>query len=313
MRIFLAGATGALGRRLLPMLIDAGHEVAGTTRRPANTEALAMAGAEPVVMDGLDADSVERAVAACRPDVVIHQLTALTGGGNLKRFDQEFAATNELRTRGTDHLLAAAETAGAKRFIAQSFTGWTNERTGGRVKDERDPLDLHPTAASRRTLAAIRYLEQAVSAARPLDGVVLRYGLFYGPGTGLGEGGDLLETVRRRRMPVVGGGTGMWSLIHIDDAARATVRALDHGEPTVYNIVDDDPAAVREWLPYLADASGAKPPMRLPAWAARPLIGEHGVSMMTRIRGSSNATAKRDLDWQPTYSSWRDGFRHGLR
>ena len=296
MRIFLAGATGALGRRLLPMLTGAGHQVAGTTRSAGKMAALASAGAEPVLMmDGLDPRSVTRAVTAAEPDVIIHQLTSLAKVGNLRRFAAEFAETNRLRTTGTDNLLAAARTVGVKRFIAQSYTGWTNERAGGPVKDETDPLDPHPPAPSRETLAAIAYLEQTVSAAPDLDGLVLRYGTFYGPGTGLGAGGDVLELVRRRRLPVVGGGTGVWSLVHVDDAARATLRAVDHGDPGVYNIVDDEPAPVSEWLPYLARTIGAKAPVRLPAWLARPIIGEQGISMMTRSRGSSNQKAKREL------------------
>ena len=228
MRVFLAGATGVVGRRLLPMLIEAGHEVVGTTRSTAQLEGLAKAGAEPVVMDGLDDGSVTRAVVGARPDVVIHQLTSLKGTGDLKKFDEEYAVTNRLRTLGTDNLLGAARSAGVRRFIAQSFTGWTNERSGSAVKDERDPLDPSPTAASRRTLAAIRHLEETVGSARH-RGLCLRYGILYGPGTGFGEGGEILELVRKRRLPVVGGGTGVWSFVHVDDAARATVQALDHG------------------------------------------------------------------------------------
>jgi nucleoside-diphosphate-sugar epimerase len=313
MRIFVAGATGVIGRRLVPMLVEAGHEVVGTTRTAANLDALGRAGAEPVVMDGLDRESVARAVRDAKPDVVIHQLTALTKVGNLKRFDAEFALTNRLRTVGTDNLLAAAREAGASRFIAQSYTGWPNARTGGAVKTEDDPLDPHPAAVARESLAAIRYVEETVPSAEGVDGIVLRYGTFYGPGTGIGAGGEILEMVRRRRMPVVAGGGGVWSFVHIDDAARATVAALHHGAPGLYNIVDDEPAPVTEWLPYLAEATGAKPPLRLPGWLAKPMIGEHGLAMMTRARGSSNAKAKRELGWQPTYVSWRQGFRTGIR
>jgi len=313
MRIFVAGATGVIGRRLVPMLVEAGHEVVGTTRTAANLDALGRAGAEPVVMDGLDRESVARAVRDAKPDVVIHQLTALTKVGNLKRFDAEFALTNRLRTVGTDNLLAAAREAGASRFIAQSYTGWPNARTGGAVKTEDDPLDPHPAAVARESLAAIRYVEETVPSAEGLDGIVFRYGTFYGPGTGIGAAGEILEMVRRRRMPVVAGGGGVWSFVHIDDAARATVAALDHGAPGLYNIVDDEPAPVTEWLPCLAEATGAKPPLRLPGWLAKPMIGDHGLSMMTRVRGSSNAKAKRELGWQPTYVSWRQGFRTGIR
>jgi 2-alkyl-3-oxoalkanoate reductase len=312
MRVFLAGATGALGRVLLPMLTEAGHDVVGTTSTEANVAALDAAGAEAVVMDGLDAESVRRAVTRAEPDVVIHQLTALKKAADLKRFDQEFALTNRLRTDGTDHLLAAAREAGAKRFIAQSYTGWTNPRDGGPVKTEADGLDPHPTGASRQTLDAIRYVEKVVPQASGLTGIVLRYGGFYGPGTGLGRGGDLLELVSKRRFPIVGSGAGVWSLVHIDDAAAATVRALDRGEAGVYNVVDDDPAPVAEWLPVLAEAVGAKPPRHLPVWVAKPIVGEHGVSVMTRTRGSSNQKAKRELGWRPRYSSWREGFRSAL-
>jgi len=312
MRIFLAGATGAVGARLVPVLVRAGHTVVGTTRRPDKSDGIVRAGAEPVVLDGLDHDAVMAAVTSAEPDVIVHQLTALAGMGNPKRFDEEFAVTNRLRTEGTDHLLAAARAAGAKRFIAQSYTGWPNERTGGPVKTEDDALDPNPTAASRRTLAAIEYLESAVTGASGIEGIVLRYGNFYGPGTGLQAGGDLLEMVRKRRFPIVGGGTGVFSFVHIDDAASATLAAVEHGAPGIYNIVDDDPASVAEWLPYLASVIGAKPPMRLPAWLVRPMLGEHGIAMMTTIRGSSNAKAKRELGWEPTYPSWRDGFRTGL-
>jgi nucleoside-diphosphate-sugar epimerase len=312
MRVLLAGATGALGRRLLPKLIDAGHEVVGTTRSPEKLAALAAAGADGILMDGLDRASVGDAVAGAEPDVVIHQLTALATMGNLKKFDEEFTETNRLRTTGTNHLLAASRAAGVKRFIAQSYTGWPNERTGDRVKDETSPLDPTPTTASARTLDAIRYVEEAVTPVTDLEGLALRYGSFYGPGTGLAKGGDLLKMVAKRRLPVVGGGGGVWSFCHIDDAARATVAAVTQGAPGVYNIVDDEPSEVAEWLPYLAAAIGAKPPMRLPAWLAKPMIGEHGISLMTQVRGSSNAKARAELGWSPTYASWREGFRAGL-
>ncbi|MQA24887.1 MAG: NAD-dependent epimerase/dehydratase family protein [Micromonosporaceae bacterium] len=312
MRIFVAGATGALGRRLTPLLVRGGHHVTGTTRTSRKAEQLRAAGVEPATMDGLDRDAVMEAVAAAKPDVVVHQLTALSGSPDLRRFDKFFTETNRLRVEGTDHLLAAAQAAGARRFIAQSFTGWPNERSGSPVKTEDDPLDPHPAAASRQTVAAIRHVETVVRAASGIEGVVLRYGGFYGPGNTLGAGGELLEMVRKRRLPVVGGGGGVWSFVHIDDAARATVLAVEDGAPGLYNIVDDEPAPVREWLPYLAQVIGAKPPMRAPAWLVRPMLGEHGVSLMTRIRGSSNAKAKRELGWTLAYPSWREGFRDGL-
>lgn len=312
MRILLAGATGAIGRLLTPLLIEAGHQVTGTTRTPEKIAGLEAVGARGAVMEGLDPASVRAAVDSIGPEIVIHQLTALSAPLSLKKFDQSFARTNTLRTTGTDLLLAAAQDVGAARFIAQSYTGWPNERTGGPVKDETDPIDPHPTTPSVETVAAIGHLEHAVTTATGIAGVVLRYGSFYGPGTGLGPGGDQLETIRRRGLPVVGGGTGVWSFCHIEDAATATLAAVDHGAPGVYNIVDDDPAPVSVWLPEVAAILGAKPPLRLPGWIARPLIGEHGMSLMTQIRGSSNAKAKAELGWTLRYPSWRDGFRDGL-
>lgn len=310
MRILLAGATGAMGKALTPLLIEAGHTVVGTARSRASLEALRGTGAEPVHLDGLDPESVRAAVTTARPDVVIHQLTALKGLSNLKKFDQEFAETNRLRTETTDRLLEAALDVGAKRFIAQSFTGWTNPRDGSGPATEEEPLDPHPKPESRRSLAAIAYQERVVTEADGLTGIALRYGGFYGPGTGLGEGGDMLELIRGRKLPIVGSGQGMWSFVHIADAARATALAVEHGRAGVYNIVDDEPVAAAEWLPALAEAIGAKPPRRVPAWLARPLIGAHGVAMMTEMRGSSNAKAKRELGWAPTYPSVRVGFRH---
>ena len=309
MRILLAGATGALGRRLLPMMVQAGHSVAGTTRTPAKADELAAAGATPVLMDALDSPSVHRAVAEAKPDVIVHQLTGLSGPTDMKNFDAMFAQTNELRTVGLDNLLEAAQSAGVPRFVAQSYTGWPNPRTGG-IKTEDDPLD--PDSPAPRTLAAIRYLEDVVPHAEGIDGLVLRYGAFYGPGTGIALDGEVVQSIRRRRIPVVGGGGGVWSFVHIDDAARATLAALDHGAPGVYNVVDDDPAQVAEWLPVLAASVGAKPPMRVPVWLVRPMIGAQGVAMFTQSRGSSNAKARRDLGWELEYPSWRQGFREGL-
>jgi nucleoside-diphosphate-sugar epimerase len=307
MRVFLAGAGGAIGGRLVPQLIERGHEVVATTRSTAKLDALRALGAEAMVMDGLDAGSVGEAVARAEPEVIVHQMTALAGMADLKHFDRAFAVTNELRTRGTDNLLAAAEAVGVRRFVAQSFTGWPNVREGGPVKTEDDPLDPDPPAAQTETLRGIRYVEDAVRNAR-LEGVALRYGGFYGPGAS----DAFVDLVRKRKLPVVGGGTGIWSWVHIDDAAAATVAAVEGGPAGVYNVVDDEPAPVSEWLPYLAEAVGAKPPRRVPAWLARPLIGEVGVSLMTRIRGSSNAKARRELDWEPRWPSWRVGFREAL-
>jgi 2-alkyl-3-oxoalkanoate reductase len=312
MRIFVAGATGALGRRLVPQLVAGGHEVTGMTRSPGKAGWLRAAGAEPVVADALDRDDVLRVVAAARPEVVVHQLTDLAAMTNFRRFDAGFAATNRLRTEGTDHLLAAARAAGARRLVAQSFAGWPFARVGGPVKTEDDPLDPDPPAELRRTLDAIRHLEAAVAQAEGIEGLVLRYGGFYGPGTSAGEGGYVLEDLRRRRFPIVGAGTGVWSFVHIDDAAAATVAAVERGTPGIYQIVDDDPAPVAEWLPVLAEAAGARPPRRVPVWAARLLGGEHGVVLMTEVRGASNAKAKRELGWRPAWPSWRQGFRTGL-
>jgi len=307
MKIFLAGASGALGRQLVPVLRAAGHDVVGTTRSAAKAQELQATGAEPVVLDALDADAVRQAVTDARPDVVMHQLTAISEP-NFKNLDASFAATNRLRTDGLDHLLAAAREAGATRFIAQSFTGWPNERSGSAPKTEHDRLDPRPAKNSEQSLAAIRHVESAVSGAEDIEGVVLRYGAFYGPGTDLGPGGAMLEMVRRRQLPIVGGGAGVFSFIHIADAASATAAAVERGGRGIYNIVDDEPAPVSTWLPYLAEAIGAKPPRRLPAWLARPMLGELGLNVMTAARGSSNAKAKRELGWTPAYPSWRDGF-----
>lgn len=312
MRVFVAGATGAVGRPLIPMLVEAGYEVVGTTRTPGNRDEIARLGATPVLMDGLDGASVRAAVLDTEPDVVIHQLTALKKLSNMRRFDQEFAVTNRLRTEGLDHLLAAAREIGAKRFIAQSYTGWTNPRTGTELKTEEDPLDPAPKPQARETLAAIAYLERVVPAAADLTGIVLRYGGFYGEGSGVGRDGDMLEIVRKRKFPVIGGGTGVWPLIHVRDAARATMLAIEHGDAGLYNIVDDHPAPIGEWLPVLAETIGAKPPMRLPKWLGRLAGGAYIAAVMTENRGSSNAKAKRELGWELEFPSWHDGFRSGL-
>ena len=307
MRVFVAGAGGAIGRRLVPQLVELGHEVVASTRSKEKLEELRALGAEPVVMDGLDALQVGEVVARAEADVVVHQMSALANMSDLRRFDKEFAVTNELRTKGTDSLLAAAEAAGARRFVVQSYTGWPNIREGGPVKTEDDPLDPNPPAQQTESLAAIRYLERAVLDA-PLEGVVLRYGSFYGPGASE----PLVELVRARKMPVVGSGAAIWSWIHVEDAAAATVAAVESSATGIYNVVDDDPAPVSDWLPYFAEVVGAKPPRHVPVWLARVAAGEVGVSAMTRIRGSSNAKAKRELGWQPKWPSWRDGFRDGL-
>jgi nucleoside-diphosphate-sugar epimerase len=306
MRVFVAGATGAIGRHLVPQLLANGHDVVAMTRSPGKTDALRAAGAYPVVVDGLDRDAVLAAVTGAEPEVVVHQMTAITDFGNPRRIDAEFAPTNELRTKGTDHLLEAARAAGARRLVAQSFSGWPNIREGGPVKSEDDPLDPDPPAAMRRTLEAIRYLERSVAGAEGLEGIVLRYGGFYGPMADMPA--KFLETVRKRRMPVVGDGAGVWSFVHLDDAAAATVAAVERGAPGIYNIVDDEPAPVTQWLPRLAEALGAKPPRHVPAWLGRLAGGEAAISVMTQVRGSSNAKAKRELGWQPRHPSWRHGF-----
>jgi nucleoside-diphosphate-sugar epimerase len=307
MRVFIAGATGATGRRLVPALIARGHSVTATTRSPAKVDLLRDLGAEPVVVDGLDAAAVGAAVARAEPDAIVHQMTALSVAPDLKHFDKMFATTNELRTKGTDHLIAAAVASGVERLVVQSYTNWPNIREGGPLKTEDDPLDPRPPAEQSQSLAAIRHLEDAVLAA-PLHGIALRYGSFYGPGAS----DAVVEVLRKRQFPIVGAGTGLWSWVHIDDAVSATVAAVEHGTRGIYNIVDDEPAPVSEWLPYLAEQVGAKPPRHVPRWLGKLLAGEVGVSVMTQIRGSSNAKAKRELGWRPAWPSWREGFRYGL-
>jgi nucleoside-diphosphate-sugar epimerase len=306
--VLVAGASGVIGRRLVPQLVARGHRVVATTRTPAKMDQLRAMGAEAVVMDGLDPLAVGEVVARAAPEVVVHQMTALAGVRNLRRFDREFAVTNALRTAGTDHLLTAATAAGVGRLVAQSYTGWPNSREGGPVKTEEDPLDPNPPAAQRETMQAFQALEQAMLGATTLEPVVLRYGGFYGPGAS----DAFVPLIRKRMMPIVGSGDGVWSFVHIDDAAAATVLAVESHVTGVFNIVDDEPAPVRNWLPCLAEAVGAKPPRRVPVWLARLAAGEVGVSMFTRIRGSSNAKARRELGWEPRWPSWRDGFRFGL-
>ncbi len=303
MRVFVTGATGALGRHLVPGLVAAGHEVTATTRTPGKVAQLREAGAEPVVLDGLDREAVIAAVRAAAPEVIVHEMTALAGMRSLRNPDKLFAVTNELRTRGTDNLLTAAARAGTRRVIAQSYVS-ANERSGGPVKTEEDPVDSRPVPSSARTLAAIKHVEKTVPLTAP-EGIVLRYGSFYGPGASE----ILLDAIRKRQLPVIGGGTGIWSFIEITDAAAATLAAVDRGAPGIYNVVDSDPAPVAEWLPYLAKVAGAKPPLRVPAWLGRLLAGEFVVAQMTSARGSSNEKARKELGWEPRYASWREGFR----
>jgi nucleoside-diphosphate-sugar epimerase len=308
----VAGSTGVVGKSLVPLLLESGHEVAALSRTHQKAKPLEALGAKVAVADALDKEGLSAAIRRAEPEVIIHQLTALAGVGNFKKFDEEFALTNRLRTEVTDTMLAAARLVGARRFIAQSFCGWPFAREGGPVKTEEDPLDSNPPASFAKTLTAIRYLEEAVRRTTDLEALALRYGIFYGPGTGIAKDGSIVELVRKRRMPIIGGGAGIWSFIHIRDVARATVAAMSLGASGVYNVVDDEPAPVSTWLPVLADVTGAKPPRRVPVWLGRLAIGDGGVSMMTRIRGGSNAKAKRELGWQPIYPSWRRGFAEGL-
>ncbi|GAA4584860.1 NAD(P)-dependent oxidoreductase [Planotetraspora phitsanulokensis] len=302
MRVFVAGGAGVLGRRLVPQLVERGHQVTATTTSTAKLGLLKQLGAEAVVMDGLDARSVGEAVAHARPDVIVHQMTAISGKPDIKHFDRWFAVTNRLRTEGTDHLLAAAQAIGVAHFVAQSYGAWNGIREGGWVKSEEDPLD--PTSTGKGA-EAIRHLEDVVVQA---GGAVLRYGAFYGPGAT----DDQVELVRKRQYPVVGNGGGYSSWVHLDDAASATVLAVEQQAKGVFNIVDDEPAPAREWLPHLAACAGAKRPMRVPAWLARPVAGQVAVMMMTEGRGFSNAKAKRELGWRLRYPSWRQGFKEGL-
>jgi nucleoside-diphosphate-sugar epimerase len=308
MRVFVAGATGAIGTQLVPRLVAAGHEVHGMTRSESKRAMLHALGAVPVVADALDRDQVAEAVGRARPEVIIHELTAI-GALDMRHFDRDFAETNRLRTEGTDNLLAAGQVVGVRRFVAQGVAAYgMYMRAGGPVKTEEDPLDRSPAREMRGTLAAIRHLEEAVLGAEWTDGIVLRYGAFYGPGTSLAPGAEQFELVRRRKFPLVGDGGGVWSFIHVADAAAATVAAVEHGRRGVYNVVDDDPARVAEWLPALAVELGAKKPVRVPRFVGRLFAGEAGVVMMTEMRGASNAKARRELAWRPAHASWRQGF-----
>jgi nucleoside-diphosphate-sugar epimerase len=308
MRIFVAGATGAVGRELIHVLISSGHQVAGSTRSPAKAETITRLGAEAVVADGLDADAMTRAVVSFKPDVVIDEMTDLSAATDWSHFDRAFAMTNRLRREGTDILLAAARKAGAQRFIAQSFGGWAISHDPGTVRTEADAADPNPPEQLRRTFDAIQYLERTVAASSKPQGIVLRYGSFYGDNTGMFSPA-MVDQIRRRRVPLIGDGGGSWSFLHIEDAATATNAAIANGKAgSIYNIVDDKPAPVREWLPALAGMLGAKPPFHVPALLGRLLAGEHMVAIMTRVSGFSNEKAKRELGWQPARRSWRDGF-----
>src|SRR5918998_308978 len=306
MRVFVAGATGAIGKQLVPRLVEAGYEVHGMTRSESKQAMLHEHGAVPVVADALDPDQVAEAVGRARPDVIVHQLTAI-GAVDMRHFDRDFAQTNRLRTEGTDYLLSAGQAVGVRRFVAQGHI-LSYARTRGSRQSEEDQLDPEPAREMRETLAAIRHLEEAVLGARWTEGILLRYGHFYGPGTSLAPGAEQIELIRRRKFPLVGDGGGVWSFIHVADAAEATVAAGERGNRGVYNIVDDDPAPVAEWLPALAQELGAKKPIRVPRFIGRLFVGEAGVVMMTELRGASNAKAKRELAWRPAHPSWRQGF-----
>jgi nucleoside-diphosphate-sugar epimerase len=314
MKVFVAGATGAIGKQLVPILVERGHEVTGMTRTSAKGELIRSLGARPAVADALDPEAVAQAVAEAEPEAVIHQLPAIDAGSMTRSVDKMFALTNRLRTEGTDHLLTAARAVGARRFIAQSFAGWPSEPSGGPIKTEEDPLQASPPKSVARSLAAIRYVEETVTGADGIEGLALRYGGFYGPGTSLGlnPDGEQIEMIRKRRFPVVGDGAGIFSLVHIRDAASATGLALERGEPGVYNVVDDEPVPVAVLIPELAETIGAKPPRHVPRWLGRLLAGEGMTMMLTEARGASNAKAKRELGWEPRYPSWRQGVREGL-
>jgi nucleoside-diphosphate-sugar epimerase len=306
MRVLVAGATGAIGRQLVPRLVEAGHEVHGLTRSASKQALLRELGAVPVVADALDPDQVAEAVGGARPDVIVHQLTAI-GAVDTRHMERSFALTNRLRTEGTDHLLSAGQAVGVRRFVAQSHIA-SYARTGAAVKREEDPLDPSPARQMRENLEAMRHLETAVLGADWTEGIVLRYGWFYGPGTSLSPGSEQLEMIRRRKFPLVGDGGAVWSFIHVADAADATVAAVEDGAPGVYNVVDDDPAPVAEWLPAVASTLGARKPVRVPRFVGRLFAGEAGVVMMTELRGASNAKAKRELGWRPAHPSWREGL-----
>lgn len=309
MRVFLAGASGVIGTQLLPLLLADGHQVTAMTRSPHKADALRAAGADAVVADALAASAVTSAVTAAQADAVIHQLTAIPQRLDPRKIIRDFELTDRLRTEGTRNLLAAAQAAGTSRFIAQSNAFAYEPGPPGTVHDEDDLLISDPPAQFARSARAVAELERLTLAA---DGLVLRYGYFYGAGSSISTDGALAQEVAKRRLPIVGGGGGVWSFIHVHDAAQATVAALTHGTPGAYNVVDDDPAPVREWIPALAQALGAKPPRRVPAWLARPLAGEYGVYTMTRAQGAQNARAKAELAWAPRYASWREGFCTGL-
>jgi nucleoside-diphosphate-sugar epimerase len=313
MKVFITGATGAIGRPLVPMLVEGGHEVVAMTRSLEKAEALRATGTTPVVADGLDREAVVDAVVRAAPNAIVHQATALSGPPDLKHFSRYFQQTNRLRTLGTDILLEAARAADVRRFVAQSYAGWPFESQGSSLVTEEDPFEPSLPLEMRSTQDAIQHLERAVLEAEDLEGVALRYGSFYGPGTSLAPDGEIADAVRKRRMPIVGDGGAVWSFCHVEDAAAATLAALEGGMTGAYNVVDDVPTPMNEFLQELARMLGAKPPRRVPVWLAKPLIGEAGVYLMTEAPGVSNAKAKAELGWTPRYPSWQLGFRDMLR
>lgn len=314
MNIFVAGATGVIGRELVRLLVERGDTVTGMTRSASRRGVIEQLGARSVVADAFDAEAVHRAVAAAEPDVVVHEMTALTHLGAPRNLHRDFAQTSRLRTEGTDILLAASQAVGVPRFIAQSYCGYLPATHGPLIVPEDEPLDPRLAGALAGVFEALQYLETAVTGASSTVGIVLRYGGFYGPGTTLSRRppGAHTELVRKRRFPIIGNGAGIWSFIHVEDAARATVAAIDRAERGIYHICDDEPAPVREWLPELAAALGARPPFRVPRWLGRLAAGEAAVIVSTEVSGASNAKARRELRWEPVYRSWREGFRRGL-
>jgi len=312
MKILLAGASGAIGQALIPLLIEQHHEVYGAFRNPAHTDRVQRLGATPVVFDALDAIAVGKTVTEIEPQAIINQLSAIPARIDLRHFDRDFSLTNQLRTEGTRNLTTAAVNAGVEKFIAQSFAGWPYTRTGIRLKTEEDGLDPTPPPQLKSTLDALQMLENTTIREQSFTGIALRYGPLYGPNTSISRDGTVVEEIRNHKFPLIGQGTGVWSFLHIHDAATATVAALNHARRGIYNIVDDDPALVSDWLPYLAECVGAKPPTRMPNLVARALVGEHVVALMNDIRGVSNEKAKRELGWSPKWTSWRQGFREGL-
>ena len=308
MRVFLAGGTGVIGRRLLPRLLEAGHDVTAMTRREDRAAALREAGAVPAVADVFDAEGLRAAVERAAPEVVVHELTDLPPALDTRKIEEQMAGNDRIRTEGTRNLVAAARGAGARRIVAQSIA-FAYAPTGDGLKREEDPLWDDAPWPWKRSIDALHELEDAVTKTQGIEGVVLRYGFFYGPGSAYGPGGSLEHEVRRRRFPVVGRGSGVFSFVHVDDAADATVATVERGAPGIYNIVDDEPAAMREWVPVYADAIGAKRPYRIPRFVARLFAGPYAVMLATEVRGASNERAKAELGWQPRFGSWREGFR----